>query len=269
MAKIAPTAVVDKTAQLGKNVTVGPGCVIGPNVALGDGCELRANVYIAHDSILGRNNLVYANCVLGEDPQIVGVLETDTKLIIGDSNTFRENVTINAGSSRGEGQTVIGHNTFFMIGSHVGHDCEIEDNCILGNYVQVGGHCKLEQNVFLNALTSLQPFATVGRFAFTAAMSTVHRDLPPFVRAGGVYPCEVRGLNVIGLQRAGFSEQSVKELMKAFRYIFRRRGEKSIAQAVENFANEYPLDENVRYLLDSLQRSHQHRSGRYRELSRH
>jgi UDP-N-acetylglucosamine acyltransferase len=267
--QIAPTAVVDKTAQLGEDVSIGPGCVIGPNVALGDGSELRANVYIAHDTILGRNNLVYANCVLGEEPQIVGALEIDTKLIIGDNNTFRENVTINAGSSRGQGRTVVGNNNYFMIGSHLGHDCEVEDDCMIGNYVQMAGHIKLERNVWLNGFTAAQPFVTIGRFTYTAGMSTVHHDLPPFVRAGGVYPCEVRGLNVIGLQRAGFAELSIQELMKAFRYIFRRRGEKSIAQAVEDLANENGLDENVRYLLDSLQRSHQHRSGRYRELSRH
>ncbi len=269
MTQIASTAVVDKTAQLGTDVSIGPGCVIGPHVILGDGCELRAHVYISPDTIVGTNNLIYANCVLGEEPQIVGVPETDTKLIIGDNNTFRENVTINGGSSRGEGQTVIGNNTFFMTGSHIGHDCEIEDNGILGNYVQVGGHCKLEHNVFLNAITSLQPFVTIGRFTYTAGMSTVHHDLPPFVRAGGLYPCKVRGLNVIGLQRAGFLQDHIEHLMQAYRRLYRRRDGKSIAQAVEELASENGLDEHVRYLLEFLQHSHQHRSGRYRELSRH
>lgn len=269
MAKIAPTAVIDTTAQLGEDVSIGPGCVIDPNVVLGDGCELRANVYIAHDTILGNHNLLYANCVLGEEPQIAGSLETDTKLIIGDNNTFRENVTVNGGSSRGEGQTVIGNNNYFMIGSHLGHDCYVEDHCMIGNYVQIAGHCKLERNVWLNGLTAAQPFVTIGRFTYTAGMSTIHHDLPPFVRAGGVYPCQVRGLNVIGLQRAEFPERSIQELMKAYRHIFRRRDKKSIVQIVAEFANENGLDENVRYLLDSLQRSHQHRSGRYLESLRH
>ena len=269
MTQIAPTTVVDKTAQLGEDVSIGPGCVIGPHVTIGDGCELRANVYIAHDSILGRNNLVYANCVLGEEPQIVGALEPDTKLIIGDNNTFRENVTINGGSSRGEGQTAIGNNNYLMIGSHIGHDCKMEDNGILGNYAQIGGHCKLEHNVFLNAFTALQPFVTIGRFTFTAGHSAVYSDLPPFIRAAGGYPCKVRGLNVIGLQRAGFSKESIQDLIKAFRHLYRRRGGKTIAQAVADLTNEDGLDENVRYLLGFLERSHQHRMGRYRELTRH
>jgi UDP-N-acetylglucosamine acyltransferase len=267
--KIAPTAVVDKTAQLGEDVSIGPGCVIGSNVVLSDGCELRANAYVAPDTILGRDNLVYANCVLGEEPQIVGAPETNAKLIIGDNNTFRENVTINGGSSRGQGQTVVGDNNYFMIGSHLGHDCEVEENCMIGNYVQMAGHIKLERNVWLNGFTAAQPFVTIGRFTYTAGMSTVHHDLPPFVRAGGAYPCEVRGLNVIGLQRAGFSEESIENLKQAYRRLYRRRDGKSIAHAVEELASEDGLDEHVRYLLAFLQRSHQHRSGRYRELSRH
>ena len=260
---------IDKSAQLGEADSIGPGCVIGPNVTLGDGSELRANVYIAHDTIVGRNNLIYANCVLGEEPQIVGELETDAKLIIGDNNTFRENVIIHAGSSRGEGQTVIGNNNYLMIGSHLGHDCEMEDNGILGNYVQIAGHCKLEHNVFLNAFTALQPFVTVGRFTFTAGASHSYSDLPPFVRASGGYPCKVRGLNLIGLQRAGFSPDSIDQLKVAFRRLYRRRDGKSIVQAVADVANENGLDEQVRYLLEFLQRSHQHRYGRYRELFRH
>lgn len=269
MAKIAPTAVVDKTAQLGQDVSIGPGCVIGPRVILGDGCELRANVYIAHDTILGNNNLFYANCVLGEEPQIVGELETDTKLILGNCNTLRENVTINGGSSRGQGQTVIGNNNYFMIGSHVGHDCEIENHTIIGNYVQIGGHCKLEDRIFLNAFTALQPFVTIGRFAFTAGMSAVYSDLPPFVRAAGRYPCTIRGLNIIGLQRAGFSQDSIENLRQAYRRLYQQSDGKAISQAVADLASENSLDENVHYLLDSLQRSHQHRMGRYRELARH
>jgi UDP-N-acetylglucosamine acyltransferase len=269
VAKIAPTAVVDPTAQLGENVIIGPGCVIGPEVKIGDECELRANVYITRGTVLGKQNLIYANCVLGEEPQIVGALETDTKLIIGDNNTFRENVLIHGGSSRGDGQTVIGNNNYLMIGSHIGHDCEMEDNSVLGNYAQIGGHCKLEHNVFLNALTALQPFVTVGRFTFTAGASAVYSDLPPFVRAAGGYPCKIRGLNLIGLQRAGFTEESIEKLKQAYRRLYRRRDGKTIAQAVADLASEDGLDEHVRYLLEFLQRSHQHRMGRYRELFRH
>lgn len=268
MPEIASTAVVDKTAQLAEDVYIGPGCVIGPNAIIGAGCTLKANVVIGPGVTLGSNNRLFPNCVLGEEPQIVGTVEPQTELIIGDHNTFREHVTINRGSPRGDGKTVIGNNNYLMIGAHLGHDCEMEDNCVLGNSVALAGHCKIERNAWLSAFSTMQQFATVGRFIFSAGFSGIYIDQPPFVRVSG-YPCRVRGLNIIGLQRADFSPESIAALEMAYRRLFRRSGSETLAATVEELATRNGLDDNVKYLLESLRRRNQHRMGRYRELFRH
>ena len=268
MAKIAATAVVDKTAQLGRGVTIGPGCVIGPSVVIGDECELKANVYLARGTTLGKNNRIFAGVVLGEEPQSLGLHEPATELLIGDNNILREHVTIHRGSPEGGGKTIIGNNNFIMVGSHMGHDCMVEDNVVMVNNCHIGGHNKIERNAWLSGGTSTHQFVTIGQRAFTAGYSGVDHDIPPFVRAAGVRPCQIRGLNVVGLQRAGFSEDSIKALKNAYRCLYQRREGKSIVAVVEKMLCEDGLDENVKYLLESLQRSSQHRMMRYLELSR-
>ena len=269
MTQIAPTAVVDKDAQLGKDVYVGPGCVIESGVVIGDGCVLKANVMILTGTTIGRENHIYANCVLGDDPQVLGCRGIKTSLIIGDGNTFRENVTINRGWSEKSGKTVIGNNNYLMIGAHFGHDCEVEDNVVIGNYCQISGHTRIERNAWLSAFTGTHQFVTVGRYAYTGGRSGPSYDLPPFVKASGTYPCRIRGLNTLGLQRGGISPESIQALQKAYRLLYRRPAGKPLAHALDEMASQEILDENVRYLLDFVRRSSRQRMGRFRELELH
>jgi len=268
MTEIATTAVVDKSVQLGSDVFIGPGCVIEADVVIGDGCELKSHVFIGRGTILGWGNRIFANCVLGDEPQILGDGGEAGKLIIGNENTFRENVTINRGSTGGGGKTVVGNNNYIMIGSHLGHDCDVEDNVVISNCSQIAGHNKIERNVWLSGYCGTHQFVTIGRFAYAAGYSAMSHDIPPFVRVGGGYPCVVRGLNVRGLQRGGFSEESISALDRAYRRLYRGGGDSTLAQAVTELLGEDRLDENVRYLLESLRRSSQHHLGRYRELFR-
>jgi UDP-N-acetylglucosamine acyltransferase len=267
--EIAFTAVVHPTAQLGNDVTIGPGCVVGPDSVIGDGCQLKMNVVIGPRTTLGRNNLVFANAVIGEDPQVLSLRDPPTTLIVGDDNVFRENVNISRGSPDGGGKTVIGDKNYFMVGVHLGHDVQVEDSVVMTNYCQIAGHVKIERNVWLSAFSSCHQFVTVGRFTYAAGFSAMGHDQPPFVRVEGAYPCEVRSLNTIGLRRAGISEESIDALDRAFRRLFRRRNGGTLAAAVAEVAAEPNLDENVRYLVEFLQRASQHRMGRYRELFRH
>lgn len=269
MPDVAPTAVVDATAQLGSDVRIGPGCVIGASVVIGDRCELKTNVVICRGVRIGAENRIFANCVLGEEPQIVDECDPQTELIIGDGNVFRENVTINRGSLRDTGKTMIGNNNYFMIGAHLGHDCEVEDGVLVGNYAQIGGHNKIERNAVISALSGTHQFVTIGRFTFAAGSSGMSHDVPPFMRVSGIYPCEVRGLNVIGLRRGCVSEASIKALDSCYRSLYRRRGGEALAQVVEKMlaAGAETTDDNVRYLLEFLQRSSQQRMNRYRELA--
>jgi len=266
--EIAATAVVDKDAELGEDVVVGPGCVIDSGAVIGDGCVLDANVVVAGGTRIGRGNRIFANCVLGREPQILGSPEPETELIIGDENTIREMVTINRGSPKGDGKTVIGDRNFLSIGAHLGHDCHVEDDTMIGNYCQIGGHCKIEHHAWICAISGTHHFVTIGRFTYVAGFAGMSADQPPFVRVSGSYPCTVRGLNVVGLKRAGFLPASIEALEHAYRLLYRRRGPRSLANAVEELAAEGELDENVRYLIDSIRRTLQHRMGRYRELVR-
>jgi UDP-N-acetylglucosamine acyltransferase len=267
--KIAKTAVVDPKAQLGRDVIIGPGCVVGAGAIIGEGCELKANVFISGGVQLGNRNRLFANCVLGEEPQSLGCVEPETRLTIGDENVFRENVTINRGTPEGGGQTAIGNHNYFMIGSHVGHDSEVEDHTVIGNYVQIGGHGKIERNAWLSAFTGTHQFVTIGRYTFTGGHCGCVHDVPPFSRAAGTHPCVIRGLNTTGLERAGFEGESINALKTAYRSLYRRRNGKSMAQSLEELAGLDGLDENVQYLVEFMQRAGRHRMGRYRELSRH
>lgn len=268
MTKIAETAVVDKTAELGQDVIVGPGCVIGPGVVVEERCVLKANVFLAPHVRLGKANRIFANCVLGEEPQSLNQSDQETTLVIGDHNVLRENVTINRGSSRGPGQTVVGNSCYFMTGVHIGHDCEIEDEVVLCNSVHIGGHVKLEHKVQMGSLCGVHQFCTLGRYAYIGGLSGISRDIPPFVRATGSYPCRTRGLNTIGLERAGFSAESIEALKKVYMKIFRRANEANFAELLKELSARPDLDENVRYLLECVSRSSQHQLGRFREQFR-
>jgi len=267
MTDIAPTATVDKTAQLGDNVHIGPGCLIAPYAVIGNNCFFKANSIVCSGVTIGDNNRFYSNTVMGEDPQIIGTVDPDTKLIIGNDNIFRENVNISRGSLKGGGKTIIGNSNFLMMGTHIGHDSLVEDNCVIGNNSLMAGHCKIECNAWFSARTSVQQFVTVGRFVFTAGASAILNDMPPFVRCSE-YPAVPRGLNAIGLQRAGFEESSIAALKQAFRKLYRRRNADTLAQMVEEISSADIQDPNVIYLIDHLKKSLQHHMGRYLELFR-
>jgi UDP-N-acetylglucosamine acyltransferase len=268
MSRIASTAVVDSSAQLGEEIIIGPGCIIEGDVVIGDHCELRGNVFIASGSRLGRNNRIFANGVLGEEPQILGLRGPKTELIIGDNNTFRENVIISRGSPRGEGKTWVGNDNFFMIGSHIGHDCQVEDYTVIGNYCQIGGHSKIEHHAWLSANSGTSPFVTIGCYGYMAAYAGTTHDIPPYVRASGLYPCEVRGVNVIGLQRAGMDEQAIQAIERAYRQVYRQDTSRNIAAAVAELLAEENLNPHAKYMLESIQRTLKHRYNRYRETFR-
>lgn len=268
MTVIATTAVVDASAVLADDVVVGAGSVIGAGVTIGEGCEIKTNVVIEDQVTLGRGNRIFANCVLGEEPQTLHLDEADTRLIIGDNNTFRENVTVHRGSSEGSGKTVIGNHCYFMVGSHIAHDCCIEDHVVISNATLLSGHVNIEHNAWLGAICGVHQFTTIGRYAYIGGASTIHRDIPPYVRAAGAYPCIVRGLNMIGLERAGFKEKSIKALRKACFQLYKRRNTVTFLEKVDQMREQGDLDEHVAYLLDSLHRSSQHRLGRYQESYR-
>jgi UDP-N-acetylglucosamine acyltransferase len=267
MAEIHRTAVVGENVQLGEDAVIGPHCVVGNEVSIGARTVLQAHVYIGDRVTIGADNLLSPNCALGCLPQVLG-LNLDTRLgmlRIGDRNVIRENVTIHP-SKYEDAATTIGNDNLLMIGTHLGHDCVVEDKVVLSNLVQIGGHSKIETGVWMSGLAGAHQFVTVGRWAYAAGMAGLNRDVPPFMMVSGHYPFEVRGVNMRGLTRAGFSEQQQERICQAYRKLY-RTGSPLLANAGE-LAKEDGLDENVKALLDAIFKSNEHRFGRYRETFR-
>lgn len=267
MAQIHPTAVVDKDVQLDEDVVIGPYCVVGSGVSLGAGTVLDARVIVTGDTQVGRENRIFPNTAIGCAPQILG-LTPETRLgrlVIGDRNMIRENVTIHPSKHEGTA-TEIGSDNLLMIGSHIGHDCLVENKVVLSNYVQIGGHARIEQGAWISGLAASHQFVTIGRWSYIAGLAGLNRDVPPFLIVSGHYPPRVRGVNKRGMVRAGLSEQQQERIVEAYKRLY-RHGCTLLASARE-LAAEDGLDENVRDMVDAIFRSNQHRFGRYRESLR-
>jgi len=268
MAQIHPSTVVDDDVDLGEDVIIGPHCVIHRGVTIGARTILDANVVIEENVKIGRDNHFFPNSVIGCLPQVLG-LDSKSKigrLVIGDRNVFHENVTIHP-SRYEDAQTQLGNDNFLMVGAHVGHDCILEDKVVLSNYVQIGGHAKIETGAWMSGVSGLHQFVTLGRWCFVAALTGVTQDAPPFLIISGHNPPRVRGVNKKGLERAGLTQQQQKQILEAYRKLYRQKG--TLLANAENLAQEDGLDENVKAMVDAVIRSSQHRFGRYLETFRH
>jgi UDP-N-acetylglucosamine acyltransferase len=268
MAKVHPSAVVDKTVELGGDVVIGPNCVVGAGSTIGDGTVLDAGVFIGPNVKIGKNNRFLPFGVFGTRPQILAIKACDPVggLTIGDNNIFREQVTVHP-SMYSDRFTKVGNENFLMIGVHVGHDCVLEDKLVLSNYVQISGHCRIETGVWLSGMVLLHQFVTVGRWCYAAGMAGLNHDVPPFTIVSGHYPPIVRGVNRRGLVRAGLTEEQQKNIIEAFRRLY--RNSQPLLEAATAMAAEQNHDENVRAMLDSIINSSKHRFGRYLETFRH
>jgi UDP-N-acetylglucosamine acyltransferase len=234
MAGVHETAVIDSTARLGPDVTIGPYSVIGPNVEVGAGTRVGAHVVIERDTVLGERCAVHTGAALGGDPQDLKYDGEPTRLVVGDRTVVREFVTLNRGTSA-SGQTTVGSDCLLMAYSHVAHDCVIGDRVILANAVNMGGHVILEEHVLIGGLTGVHQFVRVGAHAIVSGASAVRKDVPPYVKAAG-NPMHLFGLNSVGLQRRGFSDPLRRTIKRLYRLFF--QSNLNIGQAVETARTE-------------------------------
>ncbi|MCC7211384.1 MAG: acyl-ACP--UDP-N-acetylglucosamine O-acyltransferase [Candidatus Brocadia sp.] len=265
--KIHRSAIVHPDAVLGKEIEIGPFSIIGKTVTLGDGTIIKNNVTVTGNTIIGKNNIVHPNAVLGAEPQDLKYRGEHTSLIMGDNNVIREGVTINKGTTGGGEKTVIGNNNFFMAYSHIAHDCIIEDNVLLANGVLLGGHVVVERCAKLMGLVGIQPFATIGRYAYVGGHTRIVQDVPPYMIVEG-HPAKIRQVNVIGLEREKFSTEQIDEIKEAFRKIF-RSGELNRNSVLETLETNEAVSPVVKYLVTFLRNIDKGKSGRYRESFRH
>ena len=264
--RVHPLALVDPKATIGDDCEIGPFCVVGPHVVMGPGNRLDAHVVITGHTTIGADNQFFPNAVIGAVPQDKKCRGEDTRLIVGDRNAIREAVTMHTGTIDGGGVTRVGSDNLLMVNCHVGHDCQIGDHCILGNNVMMAGHTVIEDRVNLSGGVGTNHYVTVGRFAFAAAMSRIHHDVPPFMK---VSDDDVRDVNAVGLQRAGMPAADTVAIEAAARQLFfAKRNKKPFATVLAAFEADPATHPRVLELVAFLRRRDNGKSGRYLESLR-
>ena len=246
---IHPSAIVSPRALIGRDVRVGPYVVIEEDVVIGEGCRIASHAVVKRYTTLGRRNTVYENAVLGGEPQDVKFRGEASRLVIGDDNLIREFATLHRASGEGE-ETRIGSRNFLMIGVHVAHNCLIGDDNIFANGVALAGHIVVEDHVFLSNNVGCHQFVRLGRYAMVGGKSKIVQDVLPFFTTDG-NPPRARGLNAVGLRRAGFDRASRLALKNAYQILF--RSGLGLEDALREMAQLD--DENVAHLINFIRAS--------------
>jgi len=246
---IHKTANVSASAKLGDRITIGPYAVIEDEVELGDGCEIAAHAVIKRFTRLGRRNRVFEHAVLGGEPQDVKFKNERSYLEVGDDNLIREFCTLHRASGTDE-ITRVGSRNFFMISVHIAHNCDIGDDNIFANGAALAGHIKVEDHVFLSNNAGAHQFVRMGRYAMVGGKSKIVQDVLPFLITDG-NPARVRGLNSVGLKRAGLSSESRLQLKRAYRLLF--RSNLPLFEALEQMSSlkDPNVDHLVQFIRDS------------------
>lgn len=248
---IHPTAIVDPGAELEGEVEVLPYTIIEAGVRIGAGCEIGPHAVIRRGTTIGEGCRISVGVVLGEPPQDRKYRGEESYLRIGKFNQIREYVTLHRATGEGE-STVVGDHNMIMAYSHAGHNVRIGNHCSITNCVQISGHCVIEDYAILGGMSGLHQFVTVGTMAMVGGMSRNVRDVPPYCIVEG-NPAEVRGLNVIGLERRGLSPEVRAHLRQAFRLIF--RSEYNVTDALAAVEEQVPMSPEVRHLCESVRRT--------------
>ncbi|HEX7577789.1 MAG TPA: acyl-ACP--UDP-N-acetylglucosamine O-acyltransferase [Verrucomicrobiae bacterium] len=243
---IHPTAIIHPKSKLDATVQVGPFALIDDGVELGPNCVVGPHVYLTGETKIGANNRFHAGCVIGDAPQDLKYRNEPTRLRIGDDNVFREHVTLHR-SNKPDAETIVGSHNFFMVNSHVAHNCVVGDHVILANGALLAGHAEVGDCAFISGNCLVHQFTRVGTLAMMQGGSGISQDLPPFTMLSqGNVMC---GLNVVGLRRAGFTVEQRLELKRLYRLLF-RSGKNllaALAEARKNF-NSAP----AKVLLDFI-----------------
>jgi UDP-N-acetylglucosamine acyltransferase len=251
MSGIHPTAIISPKASLASDVSVGPFAIIGEGCVLESGCVIAPHAVLERNVKLGRHVKVGVGSVLGGDPQDLKFKGEETTVEIGENSTIREYATINRGTAQSD-KTTVGKNCFIMSYVHLAHDCHVGDGVIISNATQLAGHVTVEEKAILSGVSAVHQFALIGRYSFIGGCSRVAKDVPPYVKAVG-NPVKLYGLNTVGLQRNGFSEETIRELKRAYRLFF--KSELNVSQARARAESELQRIPEVEEFLRFFERS--------------
>lgn len=252
MADIHPTAIVDPAAELAPGVKVGPYSIIAGQVVIGADTEVGPHVIIREYTTIGARCRIFQFASVGEIPQDLKFQGERTELVIGDDNTIREYATLHRGTATGGGITRVGNGNLLMAYTHVAHDCLIGDGVIMSNAATLAGHIVVEERAIIGGLSAIHQFSRIGRHAFVGGASAVARDVPPFTMAYG-NRAKLVGLNLVGLKRAGFSDNVIQALRQAFDLLFLAPG--TLKDGVARVREELGHIPEIRDLLSFVESS--------------
>lgn len=249
---IHETAIIDSSAELHPEVSVGPWTYIGAGVKIDKGTRIASHVVIKGPTTLGKDCEVFQFSTIGDATPDLKYEGEETTLTIGDGNIFREGVTVHRGTIQDRGDTLIGNNNLFMAYAHVGHDCVIGDHCIFVNNSVLAGHVIIDDWAIIGGYSGIHQHCHIGQHSFVGGMTKVTQDVPAFIIADG-HPAIPRTINVVGLKRRGYSAEQIKELQKAYKILYRNK--LSISDAVEQLREMAQHSTVVNTLVESIEQS--------------
>lgn len=250
--KIHPTAIIDNTAELDTSVEIGAYSIIGANVKINAGTRVAAHVIINGPTIIGKDNHIFQYSSLGEAPQDKKYAGEPTLLEIGDNNTIREFCTFNRGTIQDKGTTRIGNDNWIMAYVHIAHDCTIGNHTILANNSSLAGHVNIDDYAILGGFTLIHQFCKIGAHVITAVGSVVFKDIPSYVMAAG-YDAKPHGINAEGLKRRGFSADSILQIKRAYKTLYRNN--LTLEEAKVELAAMQKMTPEIALLTDFLNAS--------------
>ena len=249
--EIHPTAIISPKAKLGKDVEIGPYSIIGDNISIGEGTKIGVHCVVEGDTTIGKRCQILTGAVLGSPPQDLKYKGARSFLEIGDENTIREYVTMNPGTEENT-KTCVGSHNLIMAYSHIAHNCTIGNHCIIANLGTLAGFVTIENRAVIGGMVAIHQFTNIGTFSIIGGCSKVISDVPPYSTCDG-HPARIYGLNLVGLRRAGFKPETIKQLDHAFKILFAAGLNKK--RALEKITQQKTISSEVAYLIDFLKRS--------------
>ena len=243
---------ISENAVIHPSVKIGPFCYIGDNVKIDKNCELKSHVSLLGNTIIGKDNTFYPFTSIGSEPQDLKFNNEKSYLIIGDKNTFRENVTANPGTLGGGLKTVIKNNCLFMVGSHIAHDCQIESNVILANNATLAGHVEIDENTIIGGNSAVHQFVKIGKNAMIGGMSGVEKNILPYCLYIGIRT-GLKGLNLVGLKRKKIPNKNIKLIENFLRDIFDKK--KSIEINLQKLDKKYEKILEIEEIIEFINKS--------------
>ena len=251
MNQISPLSFVHPEAKLGENNVIGPFCFIDRNTVIGDNNHFQNSVTINYGARIGNGNEILAGASISTKPQDLKFRGEDTICEIGDNNSIRENVTISRGTAA-KGTTVVGNNNLLMENVHVAHDCIVRSGCVIGNSTKFAGEVTVDDFAIISAAVLVHQFCRIGSYVMIQGGSRFSMDVPPFIIAGKE-PIRYAGINLVGLRRRGFTNETIEQVHEAYRIIY--QGKYTRAEAIQQIREKLPLTPEIQYIMDFVEAS--------------